>query len=166
MAPPFPPLWTVFQFSLGWSPLDNALNCAYVSIIPKPGKDASDVSHYHPISLINNDLKIMMKILAVRLSSLIVNYIHKDQVGFIPGIQGPDQIRRAIDLISLLHYRWDKGPPQDGFLLSIDLQKAVDSVSWSYLFEILERWGFGSKFLTTMHALYLKRSAQIRLMGH
>lgn len=130
----------------------------------KPGKDASDVSNYRPISLINKDLKIMIKSHAVRLSSFIAMYIHKDQV--IPGRQGPDQTRRAIDLISLLHYRWDKGAPQDGFLLSIDLQKAFDSVSWSYLFEILERWDFGSKFLTTTHALYLKPSAQIRLMGH
>lgn len=103
----------------------------------------------------------MMKILAMRQSTFIATYIHKDQVGFIQGRQGPDQIRRAIDIISN-----GMGGQQEGFLLSTDLQKAFDSIAWPYLFEILERWGFGPKFLGIIHSLYSIPSAQIRLMGH
>ena len=62
----------------------------------------------------------MTKILANRLSRFIASYVHKDQVGFIPGRQGADQIRRAIDIVSLLQSQWDGGPRQEGFLLSID----------------------------------------------
>lgn len=148
------------------SPLDMDLNTAFVSIIPKAGKDRSVVCNYRPILLINNDLKIMTKILASRFSRFIANYIHKDQVVFILGRQGLDQVRKAIDIISLLQSHWDRGVPQKGFLILIDLQKAFDSVSWPYLFEILERWGFGAKFLGTMHSLYSTPSTQIRLMGH
>lgn len=108
----------------------------------------------------------MTKILATRMSSFIAKYVHKDQVRFIPGKQGPDQVRRAIDLISLFHSQWDGGTPQEGFLVSIDLQKAFDSVSWPYHFDILERWGFGPKFMGTVHSLYSTPSAQIRLMGY
>ncbi|XP_040196341.1 chromatin assembly factor 1 subunit A-B-like [Rana temporaria] len=55
------------------------LNSAYISVIPKPDKDPSEVCNYRPISLINNDIKIMTKMLANRLSSFIPSYIHKDQ---------------------------------------------------------------------------------------
>lgn len=45
-------------------PIDKDLNTAYILAIPKPGKCTTEVSNYRPISLINNDLKIMTKILA------------------------------------------------------------------------------------------------------
>lgn len=77
LNPPWPPSW---QGSLipSWDEthLGSDLNTAYIPVIPKPGKDASDVSIYRPISLINNDLKIMPKILAMRFSSVIAKYIH------------------------------------------------------------------------------------------
>lgn len=67
-----------------------SLNSAFITVIPKPGKDPSLVGNYRPISLINNNLKILTKIMADRISSFINLYIHKDQVGFIPGHQGHD----------------------------------------------------------------------------
>lgn len=117
---------------------------AYVSVIPKPDKVSFEVSNYRPISLINNDLKILTKIMANRLSEFIGGYIHKDQVGFIPGRQGP--IRSAA-VISLLKSKWDGGPSQEGFLLLVDLQKAFDTVEWPDLFEVICRWGFGPNFI-------------------
>lgn len=80
--------------------LGNQLNSAYISVIPKPDKDAGIVGNYRPISLINNNLKILTKVLANCIATFINQIIHKDQVGFIPG-QG----------------------------MSLDLQKAFDSVS-------------------------------------
>lgn len=98
--------------------LERSLNSAFITVIPKLGKDPSEVSNYRPISLINNDLKILTKILADQISSFISLYIHKHQIGFICGRQGPDQIRRAIDIILLFALGWDGGQPQEGFLLS------------------------------------------------
>lgn len=73
-------------------------NTTYITVIPKPDKNPEEVSNYRrPISLINNDLKILTKILANHLASFISTYIHKDQGDFIPGRGGPDQIGRAID---------------------------------------------------------------------
>lgn len=147
------------------APLGTDLNSAYISVIPKLGKDASEVGNYHPISRINNDIKIMTKIFANRVASFICSYIHRDQVGFIPGRQGPDQIRRTIDIISLLKSQWDGGPPQKDFLLSIDLHKAFDSVDWAYLSDVLERWGFGPYLLNIIHSLYSTPIAIGSLMG-
>lgn len=73
--------------------MDKYLNTAFISVIPKPEKDGSKVGNYRPISLINNDIKIMTKILETKMSSFIAKYLHKDLVGFIPGRQGLDQVR-------------------------------------------------------------------------
>lgn len=86
-------------------PVDPHLNAAFISVIPKP-------ETYRAISLINNDLKILTKILANRVESFINRYIHKDQKGFIPGRQGPDQVRRAIGIISILQSGWDRDLPR------------------------------------------------------
>lgn len=58
------------------------------------------------------------------------------------------------------------GPPQEGYLLSIYLQKAFDTIAWPYLFTILKKWGFGPDFITTLEALYSYPKAQVRLQGH
>lgn len=142
-------------------PLDKA--SAFITVIPKPGKDPSCTSNSRP--LINNDLKILTKILADRISNFIGLYIHKDQVGFIPGRQGPDQIRRAIDVVSLLGSRWD-GSQQKGFLLSLDLMKVFDSVSWSFLVPTLQKWGFGEFFMIIIGALYSTPEAKIKMQGY
>ncbi|XP_073483900.1 vomeronasal type-2 receptor 26-like [Aquarana catesbeiana] len=60
--------------------IETHANSAFISVIPKPDKDPSLVENTRPISLINNDLKILTKILANRLSSFIGQYIHRDQV--------------------------------------------------------------------------------------
>lgn len=121
---------------------------------------------YCPISLIDNYPKLFTKVLAKRLSFFISSFVHKDEVGFIPGGQGPDQIRRAVDIISLLQSGWAGGPPLEGLLLFVDLQKAFDSVSWTYMFQVLKSWGFGPLFLRILGALYSQPQAKVRLMGY
>lgn len=91
--------------------------------------------------------------MANRILSFIDQYINRDQVGFIPGRQGPDQIRRAVDLISIMQSGWTGDHGQKGMLLSLDLQKAFDYVSWPYMFTVMKRWGFGSKFIGILSAL-------------
>lgn len=48
-----------FNFLQERASLDKALNTPFVTVIPRSGKDVSDVSNYCPISLIDNDFKIM-----------------------------------------------------------------------------------------------------------
>lgn len=144
--------------------LDKSLNLAFISVIPKPSKDPSLVANYRFISLINNNLKILKKILADRIYAFIGLYDHKHQVGFIPGRQGPDQIRRAIKIICLLNSQWDGGPPQTGFLLSLDLQKAF--YAWLFLMHILKSWVFGNILMNVIGALYSNPEAKTHLQGY
>lgn len=86
--------------------------------------------------------------------------IDKDQVGFIPKRQASDNIRRVILLQHLARSR--KIPMH---LLSLDIRKAFDTVSWPYLFYILQRWGFGPHFLGWVNALYNQPQAYVHYSG-
>lgn len=71
------------------------------TLIPilKPEKDHLTCSSYRPIALINVDAKIFTAILTHRLQLIIEQYVHSDQIGFIPHRYMADNIRRVLDVI-------------------------------------------------------------------
>lgn len=50
----------------------------------KPGKDPVDLGSYRPISLLQSDVKILAKVLAIGLSRVITSLVHADRAGFMP----------------------------------------------------------------------------------
>lgn len=73
----------------------------HITLIPKPGKDTSQVSNYRPISLLNVDVKLYVKILANRILPLLPNLVSLDQVGFIPDREARDNTLKVISVHSL-----------------------------------------------------------------
>lgn len=134
LSPYLLPLYNAFLEGL---PIPMSMYHSYITLVPKPGKDLLDCSNYHPIALLNTDLKIYTKILANRLLYWIPHLIHKDQVGFLPCRQGGDNTRRTIDLVEVVN----KGRTSS-LLLSLDAEKAYDRLNWSFLMETMRAFGF------------------------
>lgn len=88
--------------------LGPALNIVYISGVPIPQKDSSTVEKDRPISLINNQLKLLTKITAKNSPTLSTFTFIRIGLGSYQERQGPDQVRRAVDVISLLQSPWDR----------------------------------------------------------
>lgn len=80
-----PPMLDMYQEAFIKGSFPPLLNTAIISLLPKPGKPITHCGSYRPTSLINNDLKILCKVLARKLESLLPKIVHLDQNGFIQG---------------------------------------------------------------------------------
>ncbi|CAI9535748.1 unnamed protein product, partial [Staurois parvus] len=73
----------------GSSPSPDALR-THIAMIPKTTDDVQEPQAFRPISLLNEDLKILGKILSFRINKYLRSLVHRDQVGFVPGRQAGD----------------------------------------------------------------------------
>ena len=84
----------------------------------------------------------MSGVIANRLKNTLDNLISKTQTGFTPGRQLSDNTRLIYDLMNI-----SEKDNRDGLLMLIDFQKAFDSVSWEFIYNVLKFFGFCNKFI-------------------
>lgn len=133
-----------------------------ITLLPKPGKDTTQLSNWRPITLLNCDYKILAKALATRLKPYLSNVINVNQSGFMAGRYIGENIRLAIDIIEFLHASRN----ETGLLLSLDFEKAFDSIDWEFMFLALERKNFGPSFISMVKLLYQGSNSEIVNNGH
>jgi hypothetical protein len=83
-------------------------NEATITLIPKPQKDPRKIENFRHISLMNNDAKILNKILNNLIQEHTKTVIHPDQVGFIPGMHGWFNIWKSFKVIHYINKHKDK----------------------------------------------------------
>ena len=103
---------------------------AVITLVEKKGKDKRYIKNWRPISLLNVDAKIISKVMANRLKKVIGTLISSDQTAYVPGRFIGESVRLVSDLIE--HTDIHNLP---GYLITIDIEKAFDSVDHKYNFE-------------------------------
>src|SRR6185295_15166334 len=73
----------IFNNILKEGHIPNSWSTSLITLIPKKVKDLTKVNNWRPISLVNTDAKIFMKILANRLNPICNVIIGPEQQAFI-----------------------------------------------------------------------------------
>ena len=123
----------VFKFRL--------LNTAFITLLPKK-IDAVEVKDFRPISLIHSFAKLVTKLMANRLAPLLPSLISTNQSAFVRGRNIHDNFILVQQIVKSLHKK-----KEAHILLKLDISKSFDSVSWSFLLEIMKKVGFGQRWL-------------------
>ena len=101
---------------------------AMITLIEKKDKDKRLLKNWRPISLINMDVKIASKVMAMRLESILPFLVHHSQNAFIKGRSIFDAIRTIDDILE-----YAKRNSRTGILVAIDFEKAFDSLNRTFL---------------------------------
>ncbi len=118
-----------------------------ITLLPKKNKNRLELKHWRPISLPNTDYKIIAKLLATRLKEVLPSVIDEDQSGYMKGRYIGQNIRILEDISF-----FTKQKKLHGILLSIDFEKAFDSLNWNSLYKTLEN--FGNIFIGYIKTMY------------
>lgn len=155
-----PRLLRVFLTARREGRLPPSMREALVVLIHKGGKDPKECESYRPISLMNVDTKILAKVLAGRLQSVILKLVNPDQTGFIKGRCAQMNVRRLF-----INLQTEHDNSGERVVASLDTKKAFDSVEWGYLFGLLEILGFGPIFISWVKLLYTDPLIRVRVNG-
>ena len=145
-------------FKVFWSKLkfiiQRAINSSYdnnelpltlrqciISCLPKGNKDRTVLKNWRPILLLSVICKMASASIANRLKTILDFLIDKSQTGFITGRYIGHSTRLFYDM-----YFTEK-TQTEGLLMLIDFEKAFDSISWKFLYNVLEFLGFGQNFI-------------------
>lgn len=94
--------------------------------------DPFECSTYRPISLLNADIKILAKIPASHLDTVMKNLISKDQRGFVRGQLSFSNIHSLFGVVHSFKLSQD---PVAQVIISLDAETAFDRVEWKYLWK-------------------------------
>ncbi|GJR45913.1 RNA-directed DNA polymerase, eukaryota [Tanacetum coccineum] len=134
-------------------------NYAFIALIPK-SLDPKTVSDYRPISLIESLYKVVTKILAMRLSTVISDLISDVQTAFLPNWQILDGPFIINELLARCHQK-----NQRAMVFKVDFAKAYDSIRWDYLEDVLKSFGFGPKWCSWIRGSLNSGMASILVNG-
>jgi hypothetical protein len=121
-------------------------NSSFLALIPKE-KGASSFERFYPISLYNTSYKILTKIIMNRLKNVLPTIIPENQGGFIKGRHIMDNIILVQEALHSSIHRKDKG-----MIVKLDLENAFDRVRHTFLFQVMERFGFSPSFINWIKA--------------
>jgi len=123
------------------------INLTHIALIPKV-KFPKRISEFRLISLCSVIYKVVSKVLANKLKSILPSVVSKNQSAFQAGRVITDNILMAFET---LHYMKHHQLGKSSFMaLKLDMSKAYDRVKWKYLELIMKGMGFADRWVALM----------------
>ncbi|KAG7578379.1 Reverse transcriptase domain [Arabidopsis thaliana x Arabidopsis arenosa] len=108
-------------------------NATSLVLIPKI-QNAAKVSDFRPISCLNTLYKVVSKLLANRLKSVLSDVISHSQSAFMPGRSLSENVLLASEIVQ----GYNRKNISQRAMLKVDLRKAFDSVRWDFVLATLK----------------------------
>nr|GEV38069.1 RNA-directed DNA polymerase, eukaryota [Tanacetum cinerariifolium] len=134
-------------------------NSSFIALIPKV-TDAKFVTDFRPISLIGCVYKVVTKILANRLATVISDLVFDIQSAFVANRQTLDGPFILNELLA-----WCKRKKKQAMIFKVDFAKVYDSVRWDYLLDFLQAFGFGPNWCKWIRGTFSSTMASILVNG-
>ncbi|XP_019447318.1 PREDICTED: uncharacterized protein LOC109350542 [Lupinus angustifolius] len=139
--------------------IPKGLNSSFIALIPKT-KNPNKIQDYMSISLVRSLYKILSKILAGRLKGVMSSLISPSQSAFVHDRYILDAV---VVINEVIHSANNNG---DGCILfKVDFEKAYDSVDWTFLDNMLSRFGFSNKWRNWVNACLSSTSMSVLING-
>ena len=132
-----------------------------ISLIPKKSRDLRYITNWRPIILLCADYKLLSKIISNRINNELNIIINEDQSGFLKGRNIANNIRKVSDTLEFCNQR-----QINALLISIDFEKAFNTVEYSSLWKAVEYLNFGSNIIAWSKLLYNDFALCITNNGH
>ena len=120
-----------------------------ITLLPKKDRDLLHIKCWRLIILLNLDFKIISKVLANRLKTVLNVIIGKEQTGFVKGRLISENLRKILDVLS---YAKDEDVP--GIFISIDFEKAFDMVEYDCVWKTMKWFNFGDNLINWLRILF------------
>ena len=109
----------------------------------------------------NFKFKILSKIIADRLAQIMPDIISKEQRGFTHGRNIKECILLTSEFINLL----DKKSFGGNLAMKVDIAKAFDALEWSFLIQVLKKFGFNNTFCIWIESIINLEYLSISING-
>ncbi|XP_069145607.1 uncharacterized protein [Solanum lycopersicum] len=113
-----------------------------IVLLPKVN-NPNKLTEFRPISLSNFTSKIISKLVSNRLGPILPSLISTNQSGFVKGRSISENIMFAKEII----HQIKKPNIRSNVIIKLDMAKAYDRVSWSYICLVLRKMGFNEVFI-------------------
>ena len=142
-------IWEAMLECRGKGELFRSAKRGIISLIPKKNKDPRFLKSWRPLTLLSVDHKIITKMLANRLKTVINKIIGPQQTAYIPGRYIGCNIRKLLDLLMFLEQEQIQA-----VLLTLDFEKCFDSVSHEALISAMRYFNIGEYFISWVQMIY------------
>ena len=146
-----PYLIKMYRYSYQYGLLPQSVREGVISLLPKGNKDSRYIKNKRPLTICNNDYKILAKAIDNRLKLILPDIINSDQSGFMKGRKICYNVRRSLDIIE-----WTKIKKIPGLILSIDMAKCFDRLEHRSIFGSLRYFNFGESIIRWISLFYNK----------
>lgn len=159
-----PLLFKVYNQAIVDTVLPQSLRIGVITLIPKPKPppELNFIKNWRPITLLNNDYKILTHVIKNRILKAVPKIISKAQSGFQAGRSTSDNL--ILMYLVLEHY--NNNPDEEGLLLQVDYEKAFDTVEHEFVFQAMKAMGFGQYLISLVKLVYHGCLSYANVNGH